>query len=368
MGEIKTATMEREARLPATPEVMRAAVYRGPSVINIEKILVPQIGENEMLVRVHTCGICATDLKKIRHGIIPPPRIFGHEIAGTIVLTGRGVKKFRNGDRVALHHHIPCGECFFCRKKIYSQCEFYRFTGTTAGFEPAGGGFSEYVRVMDWIVEKGTVKIPDGVSFEEASFLEPLNTCLRALEAAYLEADEVVIIFGQGPIGLLMMQAALYGNAYVIGLDLLDRRLEISHNLGAHYALNPRKDDVSAVVGKLTEGRGADLAIVATADPQAIGVAMNLIRRGGRVMLFAQTVPGEFVPVDASMICMEEKRLIGSYSASVDLQSVAADLIFTQKVKVADLISHRLPLDMMSEGIRMASNPSEDSLKVVIQP
>jgi L-iditol 2-dehydrogenase len=368
MGATKTATMECEAKLPIIPEVMRAAVYRGPSVINVESIPVPQIGDRELLVRVHTCGICGTDLKKIQHGLIPPPRIFGHEIAGTVVRTGAGVTKFQNGDRVAVHHHIPCGTCFFCRKKIYSQCEFYRRTGTTAGFEPAGGGFAEYVRVMDWIVEEGTVKIPDQVSFEEASFLEPLNTCLRALETACLEPDELVVIFGQGPVGLLMMQAALCGKATVIGLDFLERRLEISRNLGTPHALNPKKDDVPAVIGKLTEGRGADLAIVATADSQAVGAAMNLIRRGGRVLLFAQTVPGEHIPVDASLICMEEKRLIGSYSASVDLQPVAADLIFTRKVKVAELISHRLPLDLLSEGIRMASHPSEDSLKVVIQP
>jgi len=359
--------MECEAKLPHIPEMMKAAVYRGDSKICIETVPVPLIGEKEMLVRVHTCGICGTDLKKIERNLIPPPRIFGHEIAGTVVQVGRDVKNFRNGDRVALHHHIPCGECFFCRKKFYSQCEFYRRTGTTAGFEPAGGGFAEYVRAMDWIVERGSVRIPEGVSFEEASFLEPLNTCLRALESAGLEPDEVVVILGQGPVGLLMMQAALCGNALTVGLDLLERRLEISRNLGAPCALNPKKDDVASVIGKLTEGRGADIAIVATPDPQAVATAMRLTRRGGRVMLFAQTVPGEMIPVDASMICMEEKRLIGSYSASVDLQPVAADLIFSRKVKVAELISHRLPLDKLSEGIRMASNPSEDSLKVVIQ-
>jgi L-iditol 2-dehydrogenase len=368
MVELKTTTLEVESKLPAVPEEMRAAVYRGPSVIKIETVPVPQIGDQELLVRVHTCGICGTDLKKIEHGLIPPPRIFGHEVAGTVVRAGRAVAKFQNGDRVALHHHIPCRTCFFCRKKVYSQCDFYRRTGTTAGFEPAGGGFAEYVRVMDWIVEEGTVKIPNEVSFEEASFLEPLNTCLRALETAYLESDEVVVIFGQGPVGLLMMQAALCVKASVIGLDFLERRLEISRNLGAPYALNPKKDDVPAVIGKITEGRGADLAIVATADPRAVGTAMNLIRRGGRVLLFAQTVPGEHIPVDASLICMEEKRLIGSYSASVDLQSVSADLIFTRKVRVAELIRHRLPLESMSEGIWLASHPSEDSLKVVIQP
>jgi L-iditol 2-dehydrogenase len=368
MYEVKTSTVECEAKSAPVPETMKAAVYRGASKISVETVPVPRIGEKEMLVRVHTCGICGTDLKKIERNLIPPPRIFGHEIAGTVVQVGRDVKNFRNGDRVAVHHHIPCGTCFYCRKKFYSQCEFYRRTGTTAGFEPAGGGFAEYVRVMDWIVEKGSVPIPDGVSFEEASFLEPLNTCLRALESGDLEPGEVVVIFGQGPVGLLMMQAARCRNALTVGLDLLERRLEISRNLGAPYALNPKKDDAASVIGRLTEGRGADLAIVATPDPQAVATAMKLTRRGGRVMLFAQTVPGELIPVDASMVCMEEKRLVGSYSASVDLQPVAAQLVFTRKVKVAELISHRLPLDELSEGIRLASHPSEDSLKVVIQP
>jgi L-iditol 2-dehydrogenase len=221
---------------------------------------------------------------------------------------------------------------------------------------------------MDWIVSEGTVPIPDGVTFEEASFLEPLNTCLKALETAALEPGEVVVIFGQGPVGLLMMQAAVCEGATVLGLDFMDRRLELSRELGAHRALNPRREDIASAVGTLTEGRGADLAIVATADPRAVQSAQATVRRGGRVLLFAQTVPGETIPVDASRICVEEKRLIGSYSASVDLQAKAARLIFSRQVNVARLVSHRFALDLLREGIDLASHPSEDSLKVIIQP
>lgn len=347
---------------------MRAAVYRGPSNISVETVPVPRISEGEILLRVHTCGICATDLKKIEYGLVPPPRIFGHEIAGTVVETGSGVTRFKVGDRVTTHHHIPCRKCFYCRKKLYSQCELYRRTGTTAGFEPAGGGFAEYVRIMDWIVAEGTVLIPDHVSFEEASFLEPLNTCLKALETAELEAGEIVVIYGQGPVGLLMMQAARNEEARIIGLDFLESRLETARELGAVEALNPERDDVRAAVAALTEGRGADLAIVAAASPRAIEDAQNIVRRGGRILLFAQTVPGEIVSVDASRICVEEKRLIGSYSASIELQEKSADLIFTGKVNVARLISHRFALEKLEEGIHLASHPSEHSLKVVIQP
>src|SRR5512136_2831251 len=214
---------------------MRAAVYRGPSNISVETVPVPKIANGEILLRVHACGICGTDLKKIEYGLVPPPRIFGHEIAGTVVNTGSKVDRFKAGDRVTTHHHVPCRKCFYCRKKLFSQCEFYRRTGTTAGFEPAGGGFAEYVRVMDWIVEEGTVPIPDDVSFEEASFLEPLNTCLKALETAELVPGEVVLVVGQGPIGLLITQAARCNGCTVVGLDLMESRLRAARELGANF-------------------------------------------------------------------------------------------------------------------------------------
>jgi L-iditol 2-dehydrogenase len=364
----ETTTLYGDLPVQTIGTEMRAAVYRGASRISLETVPVPEISDGELLLKVHTCGICGTDLKKIELGLVPPPRIFGHEIAGTIVKTGPDVTGFQAGDRVAVHHHVPCKDCFYCRKKLFSQCETYRRTGTTAGFEPAGGGFAEYVRVMDWIVREGTVRIPDNIGFEEASFLEPLNTCIKALETAELERDEVVVIYGQGPIGLLMMQSALCEGAKCVGLDLIDSRLEIARELGVQKALNPARDDVAGIVAEMTGGRGADLAIVAAASPRAIEGAQKITRRGGRVLLFAQTVPGEIVPVDASGICMEEKKLIGSYSASIELQEKAAHLIFSGKVNVSRLISHRFALELLQEGMELASHPSEHSLKVVIQP
>ncbi len=368
MKEQQAAVLNRHMQNPVGTGEMRAAVYRGPASISLETLPIPRISDGEILLRVHTCGICGTDLKKIEHGLVSPPRIFGHEIAGTVVETGSRVSRFKVGDRVTTHHHIPCRTCFYCRKKLFSQCEFYRRTGTTAGFEPAGGGFAEYVRVMDWIVAEGTVAIPDDVSFEEASFLEPLNTCLKALETAALEADELVVIYGQGPVGLLMTQSVSCEGARVVGLDFLGSRLAAARESGALIALNPARDDVRAAVAGLTEGRGADLAIVAAASPGAVEDAQSIVRRGGRILLFAQTVPGEMISVDASRICVEEKKLIGSYSASVELQEKAAHLIFSRKVNVAKLISHRFGLELLPEAIHLASHPSEHSLKVVIQP
>jgi L-iditol 2-dehydrogenase len=351
------------------PKSMRAAVYRGPSRLRVEELPVPEIGDSEILVRVHSCGVCGTDLKKIELGLVPPPRVFGHEMAGTIVRAGKRVAGFKTGNRVIVQHHVPCRECFYCRKQLFSQCEFYRKTGTTAGFEPAGGGFAEYVRVMDWIVSgEGVVPIPDDITFEEASFLEPLNTCVKALETAALEPGEVVVILGQGPVGLLLAQSARCYGANVIGLDFMQARLETARELGVSSTLHPGRDNVSSAVGKMTEGRGADLAIVATADHRAVADAQALVRRGGRVLLFAQTVPGEKISVDASCICMQEKQLIGSYSSSIELQGKTAKLIFERQVNVARLVTHRFALELLPEAIQLASHPSEESLKVMIQP
>jgi L-iditol 2-dehydrogenase len=349
-------------------KTMRAAVYRGPSELRVETIRVPDISEGEILIRVHACGICGTDLKKIELGLVPPPRVFGHEMAGTVVCSGRRADGFAVGDRVVVQHHVPCRRCFYCEKKLFSQCDFYRKTGTTAGFEPAGGGFAEYVRVMDWIVREGTVRIPNHISFEEASFLEPMNTCLKALETAALKSGEVVTILGQGPVGLMLMQAARCEGAQVVGLDFMPSRLDVARELGAQFAFLPDSDEAVSTIARLTDGRGADLAIVATTDQRAVTGAQDMIRRGGRVLLFAQTVPGERMTVDTSCICMQEKQLIGSYSSSIELQDKAARMIFDREVNVARLVTHRFALEQLQEGVELAAHPSLDSLKVMIQP
>src|SRR5947209_3122818 len=175
-------TQENPRTAAAIPKDMLAAVYRGVNDVRVETVPVPQISQGELLVRIHTCGICGTDLKKIATGSHSAPRIFGHEMSGIVAAVGEGVTNFALGDRVMVFHHIPCGECYYCRHKVYAQCPVYKKVGATAGFEPAGGGFAEYIRVMDWIVRKGVVKIPARVSYEQASFIEPVNTCLKAIE------------------------------------------------------------------------------------------------------------------------------------------------------------------------------------------
>ncbi|MGA7514184.1 MAG: alcohol dehydrogenase catalytic domain-containing protein, partial [Candidatus Sulfotelmatobacter sp.] len=181
------------------PATMQAAVYRGVNDVRLETVPVPEIGAGELLLRVHTCGVCGTDLKKVASGSHSAPRIFGHETSGVVAAVGAGVSKFAPGDRVVVFHHIPCRECYYCRHKTFAQCPTYKKVGCTAGFEPSGGGFAEYVRVMDWIVDQGTVKIPKTVSFEQACFVEPVNTCMKGIEALRLQPCETVLTIGQGP-------------------------------------------------------------------------------------------------------------------------------------------------------------------------
>src|SRR5208282_3418559 len=168
----------------------------------------PEIGAGELLVRVESCGICHTDLKKIEYNLLAPPRIYGHETAGVVVEAGAGVRNFAPGDRIIVFHHIPCMGCFYCRHKLYAQCATYKKVGVTAGYEPAGGGFAQYVRAMDWIVERGVEKIPAGVSFEQACFVEPVNTCLKGIKQIDPQPGDVIAILGQGPIGLIFTMLA----------------------------------------------------------------------------------------------------------------------------------------------------------------
>jgi L-iditol 2-dehydrogenase len=358
------------------PKTMWAAVYRAPDDVRTETVPVPQIGCGEVLVRIDTCGICGTDLKKIHTGSHSAPRVFGHEMAGTIAAVGEGVRGFGVGDRVMAFHHIPCGECFYCRKQTFAQCERYKKVGTTAGLgEPAGGGFAEYIRVMDWIVgdgvtPSGLIRIPDDIPFEQAAWIEPVNTCFKAVKLLDLKADETVLVIGQGSIGILLAALAAQTGATVLTSDLYPERHAIAAQYGLRHPLDA-KGDVVAAAKAATEGRGADVALVAVGADALIATAMQAIRAGGRVMLFASTQHGT-APFDPAAVCMDEKTLMGSYSASVAIQQEGIDLVFegyrSGKLDLTKLISHRFNLEDAAEAVRLASNPQPGSMKIVLKP
>ena len=348
---------------------MRATVYRGVNDVRVETVPVPEIGPGEVLVKIHTCGICGTDLKKIHTGSHSAPRIFGHEMSGTIVRVGEGVDNFRVGDRVMAYHHIPCGECYYCRKQTFAQCETYKKVGCTAGFTPSGGGFAEYIRVMDWIVRGGLVKIPDGIPFEQAAFIEPVNTCYKAVQLLNLQPDETVLVIGQGPIGILLAALARKTGAAVLTSDLYPERHAIAAKFGLHQPLDAAGDIVAATKAA-TEGRGADVALLAVGANALINLAMEAIRPGGRVVLFAQTQHGE-APFDPAAVCMDEKTLMGSYSSSVAINDDVNRMVYDgygNTLDLTQLISHRFSLEDAVAAIDLASHPQSSSMKIVIQP
>jgi L-iditol 2-dehydrogenase len=375
------------------PKTMCAVVYRGANDLRVETIPVPSIRANEMLVKVAVCGICPTDIKKIQYGTVPPPRVFGHETAGTIVRIGTRVRRFQIGQRVALHHHVPCLDCHACRHQAFAQCAQYKRTGITAGFDPAGGGYAEYVRVMPFVLP-GVVKIPDANSFLEGAMLEPVNTVLKAVKRLAVLPGDTVMVAGQGPIGLLFTRLLALRGVSVLATDLLQTRLDLAAKFGARQVFRvpgtqlpvpapdtdsttspgiKRRmptpavaDDLPALVRRVTRGRGLDAAVIAVPSAAVVRQAQELVRGAGQVLLFSHTKRGEHADVDLATVCVDEKDMIGSYSADVTLQSEVARLIFSRRLDVRSLITHEFPLRQTAAAIELAAHPTGESLKIVV--
>src|ERR1700735_2918459 len=363
----KTGTHFDSSAIAPDAKTMRAAVYRGKDNVIVEDVPVPEIGEGEVLIRVAACGICGTDIKKIHHGFVKPPQILGHEVAGTVVAVGRGVSRWKIGDRVVSFHHIPCGNCFYCAQKSFSQCAGYKKVGLTAGFDPNGGGFAQFVRAMPWIAERGMVAIPGDVSFEEATFIEPVNTCLKAVRKARVAKNEMVLVVGQGPIGMLLMLLAKYEGGEVFTSDPMRGRRAASLRFGAKGSFDPTRQNLSEEIRNRTDGRGGDVVMVAVPSPALVPEALALARPGGRILLFAHNDPVMQLEFPAAAVGVEEKEILGSYSAAVDDQDESAALVFERKLPVRELISHRFPLAQIGEALELAARPADDTLKVVIR-
>jgi L-iditol 2-dehydrogenase len=393
------------------PKSMRAIVYRGIDDLRLETVPVPEIGDGELLVKVAVCGVCPTDIKKIHYGLLPPPRIYGHETAGTIVNIGGGrtslavrspsAPKFvlKIGDRVALHHHVPCMVCHFCRHRAFAQCLTNKRTGITAGFEPAGGGYAEYVRVMPFVLP-GVVKIPSRITFEEAAMFEPLNTVLKAVNRLNVLPGDRVLVAGQGPIGLMFTKLLKLRGVHVLATDLLESRLKLAMRFGAKWAVNANTPDGGLAVpenffpkqsrareSSVNRSTPFDAAVIAVPSDAAVQQALQLVRGGGQVMLFAHTRRAgkgessssssssssstisnnhDLFSLDLASICVDEKDLMGSYAADFTIQNEVGRLIFSRQFDMRKLITHRFPLEKASEAVALAARPTEDSLKVVV--
>jgi len=360
-------TVAEAARtLGPIPKTMRAGVYREKGIVRVEEVPVPEVRDHEVLIKVAACGICGTDIKKIFQRYVEPPQILGHELAGTVVAVGRGVTKWKPGDRVMSFHHTPCGTCFYCENRLFSQCKQYKTTGLTGGFTPNGGGFGEYVKAMPWVAERGIVVLPDNVSFEEATFIEPINTIVKAVQKARVAKGETVLILGCGPIGLQLLMVAKLQGARLYTSDPMAERRGKSLTLGSLEAFDPTSGKLVAEIKARTDGRGADAVLVAVAHPSVVQDALAAARPGGRVLLFAANDPVTKIEFPAAAVGIDEKEILGSYSAAVDIQEEAAGLVLLRKLPVMEIVTHRFPLDRIQEALELAARPTAESLKILV--
>lgn len=348
---------------------MKAQVFRGVNQLNYEELPVPAIAPDEVLVQVRVVGLCQSDIKKIRYPLYEPPRIFGHETAGVIAAVGNEVTEWEVGQHVVVMHHIPCMRCCYCLNDNFSMCDVYKNISTTAGFTPSGGGFAEYVKVPGHIVRNGgLISIPPGVSFEQASFVEPTNCCLKAVKKAQIAPGQTVLVTGAGPIGLTFIMLVKYFGGRAIATDLLPSRIQKALSLGAEAAISARDPDLPAKVQALTDGMGVDTTLLAVPSDKAFFQALDCTRKGGKILFFAEFPDEMEIPINPNILYRREIDLMGSYSSSYRLQSLATDIVFNRRIDVEALISDRYPLQDLSVAVKRAIAPSPETYKILIYP
>jgi len=341
------------------PEQMRAAVYRGDRQVRLETLPIPTVGPGELLVKVRGCGLCATDVSKVDHALVPPPAVLGHEVVGTVAALGDGVTGVTVGERVVVSHHVPCYACHYCKHGNFSMCRTFK----ASNIDP--GGFAEYIRVPALHAQYATFPVPPDLDDDEAAFTEPLACCLRAVKRLAPLLHDTVLLFGLGSIGLMLLQVLKLYRARVIALDLLAERLERAKMFGADATLRPALPEVNRTVREATQGRGADAAILTAGGPRALAEAVDLVRDGGVLMLFASDPGQSVVELDVHGFFHRELTLLSSYSPStVELQEALA-LLAERAVRVKTLVTHRVPLADLAEGMRLFRDKA--ALKVFVE-
>lgn len=338
---------------------MRAAFYYNNKDVRVQEVPVPKIKDGELLVKIEASGICGSDVMEW-YRIKKAPLVLGHEIAGTVVETGLGVKKFKAGDRVTVAHHVPCNTCRYCLGGNFSVCDTLR----TTNFDP--GGFCEYVRVPEINVDRGVFILPEGMSFEEGSFSEPLGCVVRGLRVCGMEPGKTVLVLGSGMSGLLQIRLAkALGAGAIIATDVNDFRLEAAKKSGADITIKAT-EDVPAVIKKKL-GRLADIVVICVARDSAIEQGLKSVDRAGVVQFFAPKGPGETYPLPMFDLWRDNITLVNSYASPPADTQTALDLIASKRVAVSDLITHRLGLGEAQLGFKLAAEAG-DSLKVIIEP
>ncbi|REJ26536.1 MAG: L-iditol 2-dehydrogenase [Bacillaceae bacterium] len=340
---------------------MKAAVFYDREDIRYEERPIPQIGENEVLLKMKVCGVCGTDIHKVVDRTVPPNTVLGHEVAGEIVQVGKNVTQFEEGDRVFVAHHVPCFTCHYCNRGNYSLCTQFKATN----LDP--GGFSEYIRVSAVHVKHTMGKLPSAMSFETGAFVEPVACCLHGFESIALNPGDTVFIMGAGQIGCIQIQLAKYFLAdRVIVSDINPFRLNKSLEFGADYIINSKNEHVRDRIMEITDGQGADVVIISAGVNHLLTEAMECVGKGGTILVFAP-FKRDLVPLRADRFFQDEIKLVGSYSSNPYNYDKALQLLKMGIVEADKMITHRFHLSQLNEAIQCAHSTKENVLKVLIK-
>jgi L-iditol 2-dehydrogenase len=338
---------------------MKAAVYYSQQDIRIEEMPIPETDEGEILVNMKACGVCGSDLME---WYLKPrvPLVLGHEPAGIIEKKGKKVDNFNVGDRVFVHHHVACLTCYYCLHGDYTLCKQFHETKIKPG------GFAELFKVPSPNVQTDTLKLPENMSYETATFIEPVACCIRAIKKCNLQTGDTVAVIGAGATGLIHAALSkIYGASRTIVSDLIEHKLRIATQYGADVTVNPRNTDLTETVKAETDGRGIDLAIVTAPSLEAYNAALNILRRGGRLCVFAPTDPEKHLQISPKRLFFNEVQLIPSYSASHLETRAALQLLATNRIDTEHLITHQFTLSQTAQAFRTALETKE-SLKVIV--
>jgi len=338
---------------------MKAAMYYSLDDIRIEDVPKPKIGTDEILVEMKACGVCGSDLMGwyLRSRA---PLVLGHEPAGVIVEAGKNVKGFEVGDRVFAHHHVADLTCYYCSRGDFTLCPQFGQTH----LEP--GGFAEYFKVPAPNLRLDTLKLPDNLSFEDATLIEPVGCCIRAQNKAAIRKGDSVAVMGAGPSGIIhVMLAKIAGASQVLVADLVDYRLKMAERLGADLTFNPQRENLVERVKEATEGRGADVVIVTAPNAKAVEDGVQIARRGGKLLLFAPTQSDQYARLSPHRLFFSEITVIPSYSVSHVETRIALELIGSGRIQAKELITHRFPLSRTADAFQTAAKTKE-CLKVVV--